>query len=58
MGKRQQVEFTASAFVDVYTGNADSLRFIMDRSMAAYNHVMEDIYTRARCVLPKFAVLC
>lgn len=46
-GERQHVEFTASAFVDAYTGNVNSLKHIMDRSMVAYHNVMANIYTLA-----------
>ena len=58
MGERQHIEFTATAFLDIYSGNVDTLQSIKDRSETAYQHVMEDIYMRARCVLSTFAVLC
>jgi hypothetical protein len=48
---RQDVEFTSSTFLDVYTGNVNTLKYIQESKAAAYHLIMKNIYQLARCVV-------
>lgn len=45
---RQQVEFSATTYLDVYNGHINTLRHIQTRRIHAYHSMMADIYSRAR----------
>jgi hypothetical protein len=50
-GERQDIEFTSSTFLDVYTGNVNSLKYIQESRLEAYHSALTNIYTLARCVV-------
>ena len=47
-GTRQAVEFSASAYLDVYLGHVNTLLLIQQKQGNAYHTIMADIYSKAR----------
>ncbi|SRR6266702_4597872 len=47
-GFRQVVEFSASAYLDVYQGHINTLRLIQEKRGKKFHLMMADIYSQAR----------
>ena len=58
-GEHVPVDFCASTFLDIYTGNVNTLKHILDGRPDPYHQMMANLYSLARCVLRStFVVLC